>query len=66
LLQEINRKPVRNAQEAIDLSEKLKSDENILLRVWAAPRAGAGEGVSRYIVVEPDKSATSRSRDRNQ
>lgn len=66
VIQEINRKAVRNAQEAIDLSEKLKSDENILLRIWAAPRAGTGEGVSRYVVVEPDKTATTRSRDRNQ
>jgi serine protease Do len=66
VIQEIDRKKVNSAQEAIDLSEKLKADENILLRVWAAPRGGAGGGVSRYVVVEPDKTATSRSRDRNQ
>jgi len=66
VIQEIKRKPVRSAQEAIDLSEKLKSDESILLRVWSAARDGSGGGMSRYLVVEPDKTATTRSRDRNQ
>ena len=53
VIQEINRKKVRNAQEAIDLSEKLKNDQNILLRVWSGGREGGG--VSHYIVVEPTK-----------
>lgn len=65
VIQEINRKKVRSAQEAIDLSEKLKSDENILLRVWTAARGGGG-GASHYVVVEPGKTVKSRSRDRNQ
>jgi serine protease Do len=53
VIQEINRRKVRNAQEAIDLSEKLKSDQSILLRVWSGGREGGG--VSRYIAVEPSK-----------
>jgi serine protease Do len=65
VIQEINRKKVRSAQEAIDLSEKLKSDEGILLRVWTAARGGGG-GVSHYVIVEPDKTAKTRSRDQNQ
>jgi serine protease Do len=56
---EINRQKVANAQEAIELSEKLKSDEQILLRVWSGGRAGGG---TRYIVVEPEKPSTRRNR----
>ena len=37
---EINRQPVRNADEAVALSEKVKG-ERILLRVW---RGGEGRG----------------------
>ena len=55
VLQEINRRKVRNAQEAIDLSEKLKSDQSVLLRVWTSTRDG--NGVSHYVVVEPTKPA---------
>jgi serine protease Do len=52
---EINRKKVRNAQEAIDLSEKIKSDQQILLRVWSGGAGGAGG--TRFLVVEPEKSS---------
>jgi serine protease Do len=58
---EINRRKVANAQEAIELSDKIKSDEQILLRVWSGGRGGGG---TRYIVVEPEKP--SKSRERNQ
>ena len=51
---EINRQKVASAQDAIDLSEKIKSDEQILLRVWSGGRTGGG---TRYIVVEPEKSS---------
>jgi serine protease Do len=53
---EINRKKVASAKEAIDLSEKIKGEEPILLRVWSANRVGGG-GTSRYLVVEPEKPA---------
>jgi serine protease Do len=58
---EINRQKVANAQEAIELSDKIKSNEQILLRVWSGGRGGGG---TRYIVVEPEKP--SKSRERNQ
>jgi serine protease Do len=38
---EINRQPVRNADEAVALSEKAKTDR-ILLRVWRGGEAGGG------------------------
>jgi serine protease Do len=56
---EINRQKVDNAQEAIELSDRIKSDEQILLRVWSGGRGGGG---TRYIVVEPDKSLKGRDR----
>ncbi|HWN94947.1 MAG TPA: DegQ family serine endoprotease, partial [Methylomirabilota bacterium] len=55
---EINRRKVRNAQEAIDMSARLKNDQSILLRVWSGGREGGG--ISRYVVVEPSKSKTDR------
>ena len=57
---EINRQKVANAQEAIELSDKIKNGEQILLRVWSGGRGGGG---TRYIVVEPDKS---KSRERGE
>jgi serine protease Do len=42
---EIDRKAVANAKQAVDLSEKLKKEKKVLLRV-------ATKGVSRYVVVE--------------
>ncbi len=52
---EINRAKVRNAQEAIDLSDKLDASKEILLRVWSAGRNG--DVSTRYLVVEPEKPA---------
>lgn len=45
---EINRKPVKSADEAVELSEKIK-DKRILLRVWS-------RGGSRYLVVDESKA----------
>jgi len=50
---EINRQPVRNADQAVALSEKVKG-ESVLLRVWSAG-TGGGPGGSRYIVVQNTK-----------
>jgi serine protease Do len=49
---EINRQPVRSADEAIALSEKVSGDR-VLLRVWS--RTANGVGGMRYIVVENAK-----------
>jgi serine protease Do len=43
---ELDRKPVRNADEAVKLSEDIK--DNVLLRVWS-------KGGSRYLVVDNTK-----------
>jgi serine protease Do len=48
VIQEINRKPVSNAEQAVDLSEKTKRDK-VLLRVWS-------HGGSRYVVVDESKA----------
>ncbi len=42
---EVNRQAVTNAKQAVDLSEKLKKEKKVLLRV-------ASKGASRYVVVE--------------
>ena len=48
---EMNRRPVRNADEAVELSEK--TGDRVLLRVWSQ---GAGDiGGTRYVVVENGK-----------
>ena len=44
---EIDRKPVRNGQEAIEQSEQSKGDRD-LVRVWS-------RGGSRYIVIDASK-----------
>ena len=44
VIQEIGRKPVRSADEAVKLSENHKN-KSVLLRVWS-------NGVSRYVVVD--------------
>jgi serine protease Do len=54
---EINKRPVKNAEEAIDLSEKIKSDEQILLLVWSSNGRAGG---TRYLVVEPEKAGKSK------
>lgn len=50
VLVEINRQPVRNAEEAVAASQKLKSGR-ILLRVWSKA-GGGGTGGTHYIIVE--------------
>jgi serine protease Do len=44
VIQEINRKPVKNAEEAVHMTEKA-SDKTTLLRIWR-------DGGSRYVVVD--------------
>lgn len=60
VIAEINRQPVKNAQDAIDLSNKIKSDEQILLLVWSGNARGGG---THYLVVEPEKSSRKKSDD---
>lgn len=50
---QINRQPVRSAEDAVNLSEKAKS-ERLLLLVWSRGAAG-GPGGTRYIVVDNTK-----------
>ena len=42
---EMNRQPVRSAQEAIELSEKEEMKNDVLLRIWS-------RGGSRYVVLQ--------------
>ncbi len=51
VITEINHQPVRNADDAVRLTRKVK-DDRILLRVWS--NAG-GAGGSRYLTVETPK-----------
>jgi serine protease Do len=60
---EINKTKVKNAQEAIDLSNKLSGKEQILLRVWSSN--GRNGGGTRYVVVEPEK-ATKGNKDKQE
>jgi len=48
VIQEINRKPVKNAEEAVRLTENA-SDKTTLLRVWR-------DGGSRFVVVDESKA----------
>jgi serine protease Do len=48
IIQEINRRPVRNADEAVRLTEK-SGDRTTLLRVW-------NNGGSRFVVVDESKA----------
>ncbi len=48
VIQEINRKPVKNAEEAVRMTEN-PSDKTTLLRVWR-------EGGSRFVVVDESKA----------
>ena len=45
---EINRKPVKSADEAVELSERIKQ-KSILLRVWS-------RGATRYLIVDENKA----------
>jgi serine protease Do len=48
VIQEINRKPVKSAQEAVQLTEKA-TDKTTLLRIWR-------DGGSRFVVVDESKA----------
>jgi serine protease Do len=52
VIQEINRQPVRNADDAVKLSDKAHG-KRVLLRVWT--RSGGGQGGSTYITVDNTK-----------
>ena len=47
IIQEINRKPVKTAEEAVQMTEK-PTDKTTLLRVWR-------DGGSRYVVIDESK-----------
>ena len=47
VIQEINRKPVSSAEDAVRMTEKVP-DKTVLLRVWS-------KGGSRYVVVDESK-----------
>ena len=46
VVHEINREPVTSAKQAVEMSEKLKKEKRVLLRV-------SSKGASRYVVVVP-------------
>ncbi len=48
IILEINRKPVQSADEAVELSDKIK-EKRILLRIWS-------RGGTRYLVVDESKA----------
>jgi len=50
VIQEINRKPVSSADDAVKLTDNLK-DKKILLRVWSKDKGG-----SRYVIVDESKA----------
>jgi serine protease Do len=52
---EIDRQKIKNAQEAIDISEKIKDGAEILLRVWSA--GPNGTSTTHFLLVEPSKPA---------
>jgi serine protease Do len=49
VIQELNRKPVRTAEEAVRMTEN-PSDKTTLLKVWRS-------GSSRYVVVDESEKA---------
>jgi serine protease Do len=49
VIQEINRKPVKTAEEAVKLTEKSTNDKRTLLRVWS-------NGGSHFLVVDESKT----------
>jgi serine protease Do len=53
VITEIDRQRVRNADDAVTLTQKVKGDR-LLLRVWS--RSGPGAGGTRYLVVESSKN----------
>ena len=53
VLIEIDHKRVRNAEDAVALTQKV-AGEHLLLKVWS--RSGAGPGGTRYLVVDNSKT----------
>jgi serine protease Do len=53
VIMEINRQRVRNADDAVTFSQKVKGDQ-VLVRVWSRG-GGAGAGGTRYLVVDNSK-----------
>jgi serine protease Do len=49
VIQEINRKPVKTAEEAVKMTEKTTDDKRTLLRVWS-------NGGSHFVVVDESKA----------
>jgi len=49
IIQEINRKPVKTADEAVKMTEKTTDDKRTLLRVWS-------NGGSHFVVVDESKA----------
>jgi serine protease Do len=49
VIQEINRKPVKTAEEAVKMTEKSTNDNRTLLRVWS-------NGGSHFVVVDENKA----------
>jgi serine protease Do len=49
VIQEINRKPVKTADEAVKMTEKTSDDKRTLLRVWS-------NGGSHFVVVDESKA----------
>ncbi|MDB6038109.1 MAG: peptidase, partial [Verrucomicrobiales bacterium] len=48
VIEEVNRQPLTDAEQAVALSEKLKDEKSILLRIWS-------KGGSHYLVVDESK-----------
>jgi serine protease Do len=46
IIQEVNKQPVRNANDLVGISKKLKPNEKILIRVWSQGRSG-------FVALEP-------------
>jgi serine protease Do len=53
VITEIDRKPVRSADDAVALTQKVQGNR-LLLRVWS--RSGPGPGGTRFLVVENSKN----------
>ena len=56
IIQEINRKPVTKAEDAVELSQNVKS-RKVLIRVWS-------RGGSRYVVIDESKESKEPSESR--
>ncbi len=47
VIQEVDRKPVKSAEELASIARKLKPDQKVLLRVWSRGRSG-------YVILAPE------------